>query len=220
LEAPIAQDAESAEAIAQVATSTGAFLTIGHYAETNPVYKRAKDVFLSGALRDLVSLRSQWRRKTSWREVAPTPEREAALNWRLDPARCGGLASEIASHHFHTLRWFSRLTPRAVSAWGGVRAWNDGRSTPDTVHLHSRWDKEIHADSELTLASSIGGEELQISGTHGTIRLAGRHAWLFKEADSTTQGWEVYAHRARFHQDEGYVLLANATKLAAQGKLE
>ncbi len=220
LEAPLAHDPAAAQAIAEASAWPNAFLTCGYYADTNPVYKRAKDVFRSGALRDLVSLRGHWRRKTSWREAAPTAEREKALNWKLDPQLCGGLPSEIASHQIHTLRWFTGFEPELVRGWGSTQLWQDGRTTPDTVQLHFGWPKNVLMQQELTLASSIGGTGIELSGTHGTIRLAGRHAWLFKESDSATQGWEVYAHRARFHQDEGYVLLADATKLAAQGKLQ
>jgi hypothetical protein len=43
---------------------------------------------------------------------------------------------------------------------------------------------------------------------------------MFKEADAPTQGWEVYANRQRFHNDEGVTLIAGATKLAEQGKLK
>jgi hypothetical protein len=43
---------------------------------------------------------------------------------------------------------------------------------------------------------------------------------MFKEADAPTQGWEVYANRQQFHNDEGITLIAGATKLAEQGKLK
>jgi hypothetical protein len=43
---------------------------------------------------------------------------------------------------------------------------------------------------------------------------------MFKEADAPTQGWEVYANRQQFHKDEGITLIAGATKLAEQGKLQ
>jgi hypothetical protein len=42
---------------------------------------------------------------------------------------------------------------------------------------------------------------------------------MFKEADAPTQGWEVYANRQQYHNDSGITLIADATKLAAQGKL-
>jgi predicted dehydrogenase len=220
LEAPLAHNASDAAAIGAAVYGEEGWLTAGFMANTNPVYKRARDVYQSGALRNLVSLRSHWRRKLSWKAVAPTPEREEALSWKIDPTRSAGICGEVASHHVHTMRWFTGKAPWSVRGWGGIRLWQNGRDLPDTVQLEFGFDGDLRCQQEITLASSIGGEELEISGTHGTIRLGGRHAWLFKEADSATQGWEVYAHRERFHQDEGYVLLANATKLAAQGKLQ
>ncbi|MCL4209073.1 MAG: hypothetical protein KJZ68_00265, partial [Phycisphaerales bacterium] len=42
----------------------------------------------------------------------------------------------------------------------------------------------------------------------------------FKEADAPTQGWEVYANRQTFHNEEGITLIADATQLASQGRLK
>ena len=67
---------------------------------------------------------------------------------------------------------------------------------------------------------SYGGTYEVINGSHGSLRLAGTHGWMFKEADAATQGWEVYATRQQFHNDEGIVLVADATRLAAQGRLK
>ena len=57
-------------------------------------------------------------------------------------------------------------------------------------------------------------------GTNAAIKLAWSHGWMFKESDAPTQGWEVYANRQQFHNDEGITLIADATQLAAQGKLQ
>jgi hypothetical protein len=54
----------------------------------------------------------------------------------------------------------------------------------------------------------------------GTVKLAWTAAWMFKEADAPTQGWEVYANREQFHNDEGITLIADATKLAKTGLLK
>jgi hypothetical protein len=73
---------------------------------------------------------------------------------------------------------------------------------------------------QATLANSYGGQHELFVGAQGTIRLAWTQSWLFKEADSPTQGWEVYATRQEFFGQEGIVLVADATKLAAQGALK
>jgi hypothetical protein len=59
-----------------------------------------------------------------------------------------------------------------------------------------------------------------LHGTNAAVKLAWSHGWMFKEADAPTQGWEVYATRQQFHTDEGIILIADATKLAAQGALK
>ena len=73
---------------------------------------------------------------------------------------------------------------------------------------------------DATIANSFEARYELLVGTMGTIKLAERFGWLFKEADAPIQGWEVYASRERFHNEEGITLIADATKLAAQGKLK
>jgi phosphatidylethanolamine-binding protein (PEBP) family uncharacterized protein len=40
---------------------------------------------------------------------------------------------------------------------------------------------------------------------------------MFKEVDAPLLGWEVYARKDRFYREVGVALVADATKLAAQG---
>jgi len=53
-------------------------------------------------------------------------------------------------------------------------------------------------------------------GTNSTIMCRDRHAWMFKEVDSPQYGWDVYARKEAFYQENGIVLDANTTKLGAQ----
>ena len=109
--------------------------------------------------------------------------------------------------------------PREFRVDGGVLHWQDGRTLADTVSLHAPLVDGGAWTGDLTLANSYGAKQVTVHGVMGTVRAAERHAWLFKEADAPTQGWEVYATKVVQHQDEGLILLANATKLAAQDKL-
>ena len=90
----------------------------------------------------------------------------------------------------------------------------------DTIELDVRWADGITLRYQATLASSYGGQYELLRGVNGVIRPAWTHGWPFKEADAPTQGWEVYATRQQFFSDEGIVLIADATKLAAQGALQ
>jgi len=71
-----------------------------------------------------------------------------------------------------------------------------------------------------SLCNSYLGRYELFRGSNAAVKLAWTHGWMFKEADAPTQGWEVYANRQQFHNDEGITLIAGATKLAEQGKLK
>jgi hypothetical protein len=107
-----------------------------------------------------------------------------------------------------------------VLGTGDVRQYDDGRTFADTVHARLVWDDGVALDWDATLASSYGGQFEELYGSNASIRLAWKNGWLFKEADAPTEGWEVYATRQSFHDDEGIVLVADATRLAAQGRIQ
>ena len=50
------------------------------------------------------------------------------------------------------------------------------------------------------------------------MMLRDHRAWMFKEADATALGWEVYAYRDKIGDDTGIALVADATKILAAGK--
>ena len=218
-EAPLAHTIEETRAIASAAAGAKQIVQAGFQARSNPVYKRAQPL-VHTELRELVSLSAQHHRKTSWRFPSPEPDGERAANWRLDPAISLGLAGEIGSHQFDVATWFLGETPRRASGRGTIRFHHDGRAVADTIQLDLTWAGDLVLRYEATIANSFGGEYEVFHGANAALKLAGTHGWLFKETDAPTQGWEVYATRQQFHNEEGIVLVADATKLAAQGRLK
>ncbi len=219
-EAPLAHDLADAKALAKAARrAEGQVFQTGMQGRSNPVYKLARSFVRAGAIRDVFAMRAQFHRKTSWRTPASDPSREKALNWRLDPEISLGLIGEIGAQQFDVLHWFTGRYPTAARASGGVLAWPDGREVEDTVHAELTFPKGARCTWEATLGNTFGGRYELLLGTMGAVKLAWTHGWMFKEADAPTQGWEVYANRQQFHNDEGITLIADATKLAAQGKL-
>lgn len=219
-EAPLASTVEDCRALAQAARGAKTSFAVGLQGRTNPVYKLARSFARSGSLETVASLRAQWNKKTSWRAASSDPAREAALNWRLDKDLSLGLPGEIASHQIDTINWFLNKYPIAVRGTGAVHLHEDGREIPDTVHLSLEYPDGVWLDYQASLCSSFESSYELLRGTNATIKLAETFGWMFKEADSATQGWEVYASRESFHNDEGITLIANATSLAAQGKLK
>ena len=219
-EAPVAHTVDDARAMAAAAVSAKAAIAAGFQGRANPVYRRAASFIGSDTLRDPVSLIGQANRKTSWRFPASEPGTDRAVNWRLDPDVSLGLAGELGAQQFDVAAWLMGSQPVRASGRGTLRLHQDGRTVYDTVHAGLAWENGVTMQWSSTLASSFGGQFETLHCVNAAIRLAWTGAWLFKEVDSPTQGWEVYATKQQFHNDEGIVLVADATKLAAQGRLK
>ncbi len=219
-EAPLSHTMEDARAIAAAARASKKVFQVGLLARSNPVYSLARSFFRTEAFLKLVSMRAQNSRKTSWRQAASTAERQARLDWRLDPAVSLGLPGEWGTHQFDVIHWFTGQYPVRVSGRGGVFVWEDGREVADTVNLMLEFPKGQCLEYQATLGNSYGGRYEVLHGVNSAFKLAWSHGWMFKEADAATQGWEVYANRQRFFNDEGITLIADATKLASQNKLK
>ena len=218
-EAPVAATVEDCQALIEAAAAAKTVAQAGFQGRSNPTYRRAQPL-VDAELRQLVSVYAQHHRKTAWRFPAPDTASEREVNWRLDPEVSTGLAGEVGAQQFDVAHWFRGRYPVRVLGRGAVRAHKDGRTVPDTIELDLIWDDDVALRYQATLASSYGGQHELFVGAQGTIRLGWTHSWLFKDADSPTQGWEVYATRQEFFGQEGIVLVADATKLAAQGALK
>jgi predicted dehydrogenase len=192
----------------------------GFLGRSNPLYRRAASFLGSDTLRDPVSVVAQSNRKTSWRFPANEAGTDRVVNWRLDPDVSLGLAGEIGAQQFDVASWFLGGAPARVTGRGAIRLHNDGRTVFDTVSAELVWANGVAMQWSATLASSYGGQFEVFHHVNAAMRLASTQAWLFKEVDSPQQGWEVYATRQQFFNDEGIVLVADATKLAAQGRLK
>ena len=71
-----------------------------------------------------------------------------------------------------------------------------------------------------TLASSFEGSYEVYGGSDGTLILRDGRAWLIKETDAPLLGWEAHARKEDFlpAKESGFALVANSTKLLAEGK--
>ena len=218
-EAPLASTVDDCKAMVTLAQDAKTVCHAGFQGRSNPTYRRAQSL-ARPELRDVVSLFGQWHRKTSWRTPAAIGEGDADANWRLNPEVTTGLAGEVGAQQFDVAHWMRGKYPVRVSGRGAIRLHKDGRTVADSIDVDLMWDDDVTMRYQATLANSHGGQFELIHGVNGSMRLAWTHAWMFKEADAPTQGWEVYATRQRVIDQEGIVLIANATQLAEQGQLQ
>jgi predicted dehydrogenase len=217
-EAPLAITLEEARAIAQAGKASKQKFAAGLQLRTNPIHNHAFTFMKSGVLSHVAEGTGQWRKKTSWRTAAPTPERQKELNWRLDKETSCGLMGEIGMHQADVANRFFKALPTAVTGFGSLMHWDDGRDVPDTVNCVFEYPNKLRFLYDATLVSSTGESFEQFMGSDGTMLMKGLRAWMFKEIDSPLLGWEVYAHSEKVGDDLGIILVADATKILAAGK--
>ncbi len=217
-EAPIASTVDDARAIATAAAAApNQIFQAGLMFRSDPQHRNIFQFIRSGAIGRPTMLRAQWHAKESWRRASPSRDREAELNWRLDERVSIGLAGEVGTHQIDTASWILRELPLSVSGFGQIILWDDGRKVPDTVQAVIEFPRDVHMLYDATLTSSFDGSYDMFYGSDSTIMLRDSKGWMFKEVDAPMLGWEVYARKDTFYRERGIALVANATKLEAQG---
>ncbi len=217
-EPPLALNLEDAKAIAKAATQANTVFQVGLQKRYNPTYSHSVKFMRTGVLGKPALVHAQWLRKTSWRLPVRDQALERQVNWKLYRETSGGLLTEVALHQFDVARWFLGSLPTSVTSWGSTVLWQDGREVPDTVQCVLEFPNGVRMTYHATLTNSFQATYEFFSGEFGTIYLSGAIGVLFKEADAPSLGWEVYAQRHRLGRDEGYMLIASATKLLELGK--
>lgn len=220
LEAPIAHSIDDARAIAKAAMALPAkqIFQAGHQLRENPQHHHVLKFIRTGATGKPVMGRGQWNKKNSWRRASPNADREKALNWRLYKDTSLGLVGEVGIHSLDTASWYYNSTPVSVTGFGGILQWQDDREVADTVQVVVEFANGVRHMWSATLANSFEGEHDVYFGVSAAVLIRDNKAWMFKESDADLLGWEVYARKDDFLTDSGIALVANATKILAQGK--
>lgn len=211
-EAPLAHTLEDARAIAQAGKDSKKVFQGGLLHRTDPISLQVIKFVDADALGRVVQARGQWHKRTSWRRTAPTPEREAALNWRLEEDISPGLMGEQGIHTVDIASWYLGANPVSITGSGAVLGWTDGRKVPDTVACTFEYPNGVRLVYDATLANSFGGWHEVFLGTDSAIYIKDGLAWMVKEADASALGWEVYARKEKVGDQVGIALVADATK--------
>jgi predicted dehydrogenase len=220
-EAPLATSMVDAAAIARAARAADKqVFQAGLLFRSNLIHQHILQFVRTGALGKSVMSRAQWHKRQSWRRTAANPEREKALNWHLSRESSIGLAGEMGIHYFDSAAWLLKARPVSVSGFGGIMAWNDGRDVEDTIQASIEFPNQVRFFYDCTLANSFDGSYEVHSGTDASILIRDGRAWMIKEVDAPLLGWEVNARKEEFTpgKDTGLALIANSTKLLAEGK--
>lgn len=214
-EAPLATDIQEARAIAAAGKAAKTVFQAGLQYRANKMHNHAL-TFLSDMGKP-VAARAQWNRKTSWKVAAPTPEREKELSWRIFKETSSGLPGEVGIHEVDVLSWYLKELPVAVTGFGNPNP-KDGMEVPDTVWCVFEYPSGVRAVFQATLCNSFDGAYELVQGPAFAMLIRDQRGWMFKETDAPLLGWEVYARKDKLGDETGIALVADATKLMAQGK--
>lgn len=217
-EAPLALTIEDAKTIAAAGKGSAKVFQVGVQGRSNVLYKHVSQFVKTGVLGNSANVHAQWNKKDSWRRAAPTPEREKELNWRLSKATSPGLIGEEGIHQIDLMSWYLNATPTAVSGYGSIINWSDGRDVPDTIQCIFEYPNNVRAIFTSTLVSSFSGAYTLFQGSNSSLMMRDTKAWMVKEADSALLGWEVYARKEPCYDETGICMVADATKLLQAGK--
>jgi predicted dehydrogenase len=217
-EAPLANSIEDARAIGIAAQQSKAKFQAGLQGRSNALFKHVSQFVKAGVLGSPILATSQWNKKQSWRRAGPTPERESELNWRLSRNTSSGLVGEVGVHQLDLMNWYLRALPVAVSGFGRIAVWNDGRNVPDTLQTFFEYESGVRTTFSSTLASSFSDSYTLFQGTESSLMMRDKRGWMVKEVDSPLLGWEVYAKKEPIHNETGICMVADATKLLEAGK--
>jgi predicted dehydrogenase len=218
-EAPLATTVEDARAIALAAQQSPKLkFQAGLQGRSNALYNHISKFVKSGALGTTVQVTAQSNRKQSWRRMAPNPERENELNWRLSSKTSAGLMGEIGVHHLDLANWFLKSLPTSISGMGSIVNWKDGRDVADTLQCIIEFPNSIRMIYSSTLASSFSDSFTLFQGSNSSLMMREKQGWMIKEADSPLLGWEVYARKDQIHNETGIAMVADATKILEAGK--
>lgn len=217
LEAPIANSIEDSRAICKTAAANAQiYFQSGLQLRSEPQRWFLVDFIRSGALGNTITSRSQWHKKTSMRRVSPNSARERELNWAIQRDMSAGLVSELGIHQIDNAIWFLDKIPTAVTGFGGIHQWHDGRDVEDTFKAIFEFEDGRTYDFAGTIANSFDAAYDMYYGTDCAIMFRDDKSWMFKETDAPLLGWEVYARKDVFYKETGIYLAANATKLTTQ----
>ncbi len=111
----------------------------------------------------------------AWRDYDP----QQFYNWRAYLDYGGGQITDLFTHWIDVVHMFmGQDIPVSAVASGGVYAYKDGRTAPDTIHVLLEYPGPFTATFEATLVPGITGAGIEFCGTEGRLTIT-RGAYEF-----------------------------------------
>jgi predicted dehydrogenase len=171
---------ETKDLVSRVRSSRVIF-QVGHQYHSSRLYKHVVEMIREGYVGEIAAINCQWNRNGNWRRDVPDPKWERQINWRMYKEYSGGLVAELCSHQMDIANWVLEANPVAVSGFGGIDYWKDGRETYDNVNFIWNYSSGIRASFQSLTTNGRNDYKIRILGKNGMITLDYVTAWFYPE---------------------------------------
>ena len=194
-EKPLTHTIEEGYQILQAVEESGKKFQVGTQRRSSKIYMKAKEIYESGALGEVVYARAYWYRNgpdrdPAWRYAIPddadpqntdyqkflgeapeTPfDRNRYFQWRLYWDYSGGISTDLLVHQTDAIHMITGRTHcKSVACTGGIHAWEDGREVPDTITAGFEYPDDFHINYSVAFSNAHFGYGEELLGRLGTM---------------------------------------------------
>jgi len=195
-EKPLTHTIEEGFDILQAVEASGKKFQVGTQRRSSKIYQKAKEIYESGVLGEVVYARAYWYRNRqgegtpAWRYEIPAdstpdntdykaflgeaPETEFDKNryfqWRLFWDYSGGISTDLLVHQTDAIHMIMGHTHcKSVMCQGGVHAWRDGREVPDVITAGFEYPDHLHINYSVSFANAHFGYGEELMGRNGVM---------------------------------------------------
>jgi len=219
-EKPMVQHVDDGLPVVEAQSKTKGILQIGSQRVSSVIYKKAQNLFRSGALGKLNMVEAWWDRNSAvgaWEYAIPPDAGTSTCDWQQFQGRATktdwdakrffrwrcyrdygtGVAGDLFVHLFSGLHFITgAIGPTRVFATGGLRYWDDGRDVPDLLFgLYDYPETASHPAFNLILRVNFESGAKEDSGFRFTgseaIMTVGENVTLTAAAPQTQPGYTI-----------------------------
>lgn len=194
-EKPLTHTIEEGFDILAAVERSGKKFQVGTQRRSSKIYMKAKEIYESGVLGDVVYARAYWYRNgldddPAWRYDIPADanpdntdfgrflgeapkvefDKSRYFQWRLFWDYSGGISTDLLVHQTDAIHMITgRTYCKSVMCTGGVHAWRDGREVPDTITAGFEYPNHFHINYSVAFSNAHWGYGEELMGRHGTM---------------------------------------------------
>ncbi|QQS47004.1 MAG: Gfo/Idh/MocA family oxidoreductase [Acidobacteriota bacterium] len=202
VEKPLTFSIEEGHAIIKAVKASNRVMQVGLQQRSGEHYKEARrEYFESGKMGKVTLVRTWWHGNSYHLRKPNFKDQPAGLDWKafLGPVKYrpfdahqfynwrayldfgGGQITDLFTHWIDVVHWFTgEDLPVLANASGGVFAYQDGRTAPDTIAIQLEYPSNWIATFEATLVPGARGAAIEFMGAGGRLYID-RGGYTFQE---------------------------------------